>query len=91
MPGVALEPDFILDFPETPRDYEAAPIKRRLIEPVTAANEAMKRKPRRDTAQKLARLPSDDIPVTTTDDLPIHPIILWLMKLERIFCKLVLG
>ena len=64
MGSLALEPDFVLEAPDIQRDYETHTAKRKLIEPVVAAGEAMKRKPRANTSEKLRRLHSDDIPVT---------------------------
>ncbi len=58
------EADFTIDFPEIAKDVESAPVKRKLIEPVAAANKAVKRNARRYSGEKLAQKHGDDIPVT---------------------------
>ena len=92
MDGVC-ESDYTFDYPEVAKDSEPHIAKQLLIPPVEAASQAVKRAPRRDDAQKLARKPTDDIPVTKLpmELNPIHPIVQWFLDLERFICKLVLG
>jgi len=98
---IALERDWCIEPPDIPRDLEQCTAKLNLIPPMDAAGEAVKRKPRRDTAQKLARKQSDAVPVHIKENpqsftydptkCKIHPFVQWLMDIERNFARLVLG
>ncbi len=99
--GVALEPDFILDFPEVPKDLEATPAKRKLIPPVTQTH--LKRE---QIARNLHRKSSPSTDISTSSSIKEKPQSLTfediickfmvpffnrLQQVERFFCKLVLG
>lgn len=84
--GVALEPEVYYE-PDLQKDLEQQITKRKLIPPVVAADNATKRKPRRDTAQKLARLHSESSPIT----IKPNPVASFIMRFDSVFTKLVFG
>lgn len=80
--GLALEPDFTIDFPEVLKDPEAHIAKPLLIPPVAAAVHE-----KRKQGQQLSNYSKKQDSSTT---LPVHPFVQWLMSLERMFCDLML-